>query len=307
MFKKAKCASTLLLSLAGLLLAPIIPANAWEFSLAEEDWGPTCFLTEPHNAGGDITILSSEGEFNPAMLISMPRYPRGNQPIPVTFIYPNDARLSLEAVVDDYFGNLYISLNKTQFDRLTANTNLYVVAGDNTEFSMSINREDRAIQDFVRCMQGRNGGGQQATNDGSTAPTVNLPSTGEWTALSNIGPGWEPGPNPIDEIQYRISAKGHVELRGRLYLSNAELANTSGGSNIYRVLLRLPDLQGKQYTFNHYTNVRTEREGAEYGQAHRMELEVYDQQLVYPYTEVQNPSTGTPTNVTLFGVTVPIE
>ncbi|MBL4645603.1 MAG: hypothetical protein JKY99_04000 [Rhizobiales bacterium] len=291
-----KYASAFLLLTASFTLAANSPAKAWDYSSGEEDWGPTCYVTQPHSKNGNITILSSEGEFNPAMLISLPRYPRNTRAIPVSFQFGDGTQFTINATIDDYFGNLYLNLNRAQLDSFIYGRSLNITVARRTNISVSLNNSEPALNDFLRCAQGTSGssGGQTAT-------------TGEWTALSDIGPGWEPGPNPIDEIQYRLSDKGYVEPRGRLYLKDADFADRSGGNNIYRVLMRLPTLQGKQYTFNHYDNVRTERQGVGYGQAHRMELNVYDNQLVFPHTEVQNPSQGTPDSVTLFGLRIPVE
>ena len=132
-------------------------------------------------------------------------------------------------------------------------------------------------------------------------------SAQQWMPLDEFGVGWKPGPNPVDEVQYRISDGGYVELKGLLNLVDAKAADESGGRNIYRMLLRLPNLARHQYVFNHHGTVRTERQNVGYGQAHRMELTVYDGQLTFPYTEVQNPVSGLPVSVTLYGLRIPIE
>lgn len=284
--------------LTGLIILSISSAHAWQFSEVEEDWGPACFASEPHR-GGDITLLSAQGELAPVMLVSLPKYPVNSNNMSISLDFDSGQNFQLSGFVDDYYGNVYIDINRDVIDEFKRARELTIFINRRIRVSVSLNNATAAINQFLTCAN--------APNVGNNSPSTPSSPTGQWASLTEIGPGWQPGPNPIDQVEYRISDRGYVELRGRLYLKNVQRADRRGGNKIYRVLLKLPELSGQEYSFYHHDNVRTEREGVAYGQAHRMEIHIFDNQLVFPHTETQNPSNGTPDNVLLNGLRIPIE
>lgn len=288
----------LLSILAAFVCFTISGAQAWDYSQGEEDWGPACFVSQPHS-NGDITLISSQGQFAPALLISLPRYPRNSNSISVALSFDNGTQFKLNGFVDDYYGNVYLDIDKAIVDEMKNGRDLTIVIQRRIRVSVTLNNSASALNKFLTCAN--------APGTGNPIPSTPASSNEQWTPLTDIGPGWRPGPNQVDQIEYRISDRGYVELRGRLYLKNIKRAERQGGNKIYRVLLRLPQLSGQAYVFNHYDNVRTERQGVGYGLAHRMELNVYDNQLVFPHTETGNPSQGIVDSVTLYGLRIPIE
>lgn len=284
--------------LAALVLFPISNAQAWQYSQGEEDWGPACFVSQPHTTG-EITLISAQGQYAPVLLISLPRYPRSSKNISVSMNFDNGAQYQLNAFVDDYYGNLYLDLDPYIVNEMKTGRELTIVIQGRIRVSVSLNNSASVLNQFLICAN--------APGAGVPAPSTPTAATAQWSPLAELGPGWKPGPNQVDKIEYRISDRGYVELRGRLYLKNVKRAERRGGNNIYRVLLRLPELTGQTYVFNHYDNVRTERHGVGYGLAHRMELNVYANQLVFPHTETGNPSIGLVDSVTLYGLRIPIE
>lgn len=283
--------------LAAFVFSSISSVQAWQYSQGEEDWGPACFASQPHTTG-EMTLISAQGDFAPVLLISLPRYPKNRNNISVSLNFDNGAQYQLTGFVDDYYGNVYVDIDPFIVNEMKNGRDLTIVIQNRIRLSTTLTNSAAALDKFLLCAN--------APGAGNPSPSAPI-SKGQWAPLTDIGPGWQPGPNPVDQIEYRISDRGYVELRGRLLLKNAKRADRRGGNNIYRVLLKLPELSGQEYVFNHHDNVRTERQGVGYGQAHRMELNVYDNQLVYPHTEVQNPSQGTPDSVTLYGLRVPIE
>ncbi|MEP0522319.1 MAG: hypothetical protein ABJO09_09835 [Hyphomicrobiales bacterium] len=288
--------SQALLSLfAALIFFSISGAYAWQFNEVEEDWGPACFASEPHKSG-DVMLLSAQGELAPVMLVSLQTYPRKQNNMSVSLDFHNGNNFQLSGFVDDYYGNVYVDINRDIIDEMQRGGKLTIRINRGIRVSVSLNNATSTLNQFLICANAKDVGNTPASTP-----------TGHWASLTDIGPGWQPGPNPIDQIEYRISDRGYVELRGRLYLENVQRAERRGGNKIYRVLLQLPKLSGQKYSFYYHDNVRTEREGVGYGQAHRMEVQVFDNQLVFPHTETQNPSNGTPENVLLNGLRIPIE
>ncbi|MFK8034794.1 MAG: hypothetical protein AB8B94_11675 [Hyphomicrobiales bacterium] len=282
--------------LTALIFFTIANAQAWQYSQGQEDWGPACFVSQAHTTG-DFTLISSQGQYAPVLLISLPRYPRNSNDISVSLNFDNGAEYRLTAFVDDYYGNLYLDLDPYIVNEMKTGRELTIVIQERIRVTASLNNSASALNQFLIC----------ANAPDTASPSTSTTTIGQWIPLTELGPGWQPGPNPVDEIEYRISDRGYVELRGRLYLKNIKRAERRGGNNTFRVLLQLPQLNGQKYVFNHYDSARTERHGVGYGLAHRMELNVYDDQLVFSYTETQNPSIGIVDNVTLYGLRIPIE
>ncbi len=140
----------MLAAMAAFIICSTAPGSAWEFSLAEEDWGPTCFANQPH-AQGQITILSGENGFNPALLVSLPTYPKKTQGIAVLIRVDDGNNISLSGNVDDYFGNVYLQIKRRHIDDLMSGKKLDIAIEGGPTVSVSLKGTRRVLTKFLHC------------------------------------------------------------------------------------------------------------------------------------------------------------
>lgn len=133
-------------------------AKAWEYSVGEEDWGTTCFVKHPHSRG-EITLMSGKGNFNPVVLISLPKYPRDTQNLSARFVMDQGYEFSLTGNVDDYFGVIYLSISSVQIDALVAQNRLTVQVSGVPNIPVSLKGSGDAIRQFLSCAQKPSAGG----------------------------------------------------------------------------------------------------------------------------------------------------
>ena len=130
-------------------------SKAWTFSEGEEDWGPTCFVKQQHDTG-EITVLSAKGSFNPAMLVSLQKYPKKRLQIPVTFRWGNGTEFKVHANLDDYFGQVYIQLKRPYIDNLLSRKSLNIVVRGASPILVPMKGASQAFKQFINCTQDAN-------------------------------------------------------------------------------------------------------------------------------------------------------
>lgn len=146
----ARRKSPLLTGLIMLLLTCGAPVKAWDFSVDEEDWGPTCFVTHKHKRA-DITILSAKGSLNPALLVSLPQYPKNSQNILVQLQMNSGKPFSLNGMVDDYFGQIYLNLTGDHINSFISARQLTISISDNAPIKLSLHGAGPVLSAFLRC------------------------------------------------------------------------------------------------------------------------------------------------------------
>jgi len=146
-------------ALAGFALCIMTTTSyAWTNSEGEEDWGETCFLEQTHQSGY-IQILTQKGFFDPALLISHTDYPGYGSGFSVNFNLSDGTRFERSGRMDDYFGMVYVELDRTRFDRLSANQSVTIYYPGASVY-VPLGRSD-AFSEFLRCA------GELAQNDGA--------------------------------------------------------------------------------------------------------------------------------------------
>ncbi len=133
-----------------LLLLASTPANAWKYSEVEEDWGPSCVASQKHESGS-ITVLSAEKTFNPALLISLKKYPENPQDITVLLRVDDGKNVKLTGMVDDYIGNVYLQIKRTHIDSFIRGKRLYAAIQGGPTISASLKGSAAAFKKFLRC------------------------------------------------------------------------------------------------------------------------------------------------------------
>jgi len=126
------------------------PASAWEFSQVEEDWGPTCAVTGSHSRG-TVTIFSSQDNFNPVLLVSLPKYPKNSQIIPVVLRPDNGPQASVVGMIDDYFGQVYVSIKRSHIDSFMSARLMNIEITGDTGVSVSLAGSSLVFKKFLRC------------------------------------------------------------------------------------------------------------------------------------------------------------
>ncbi len=129
-------------------------ANAWEFSKGEEDWGPSCFVTHTHS-DGDLTLMSTEGNFNAVVLISLSSYPEDTQNVSVLFEVDEDEEIVLTGSVDDYFGVISLKISRENIEAMAAGKNLNILVAGGPLIPVSLDGSGAAINSFLSCSQTR--------------------------------------------------------------------------------------------------------------------------------------------------------
>jgi|GEM_PF-3779145 len=200
-------------------------SKAWTYSEGEEDWGPTCFVKQQHSTG-EITVLSAKGSFNPAMLVSLQKYPKKRLQIPVTFQWGNGTEFKVHASVDDYFGQVYIQLKRPYIDNLTSRKSLNIIVRGTAPISVPMKNASEAFKQFLNCTQASNLPPQTPPPAPAPTPTpAPAPITqatpdllGEYVH-NPIKSGWDTGSIIITDKQLRWTNK--VGASWNLYLDPA--------------------------------------------------------------------------------------
>ena len=135
---------------AALLILAASPALAWTFGEVEEDWGPSCIASQQHTSGS-VTVLSAKKSFDPALLISLRKYPENAQNITVLLRVDRGNNVKLTGSVDDYFGNVYLPIERTHIDGFIKGRRLHVAIQGGPTVSASLKGSAAAFRKFLRC------------------------------------------------------------------------------------------------------------------------------------------------------------
>jgi len=189
-------------------------AKAWKHSEGEEDWGPTCFVGQRHSSG-EITVLSSKSSFNPAMLVSLPKYPKNTKQIPVTFRWGNGTQFKTQANVDDYFGQVYIQLDRAYIDNLISRKSLDIIIQGNAPISVPLQGSSAAFKEFLRCTQASKSPPNSPPKTDQAVPDL----VGEYVH-SPVKNGWDTGSITNNGNQLRWTNKAGASWN--LYLDPAD-------------------------------------------------------------------------------------
>ena len=151
MYKQTRLFGLSLLIGATIAATASSPALAWSNSQGEEDWGPSCFLEQAHKTGR-VMIMTGKDGFVPAMYISNTSYPKAGESFSVSFTIQDGRKFTRAGSVDDYFGEVYIALNQTSFDRLRSAQSVTITYSDES-ISVPLSAA-AAFEEFVSCANG---------------------------------------------------------------------------------------------------------------------------------------------------------
>lgn len=127
-----------------------LAAYAWDLSITEEDWGPTCVVSERTSDGNTLKLVTAKDDFNPIMLLSGYVDSYGVS-FPITLSVDNSVPSLLTGTMPEYFSDLEVAISLEQIKQLKSGQILAIKVADSDTMTFDLGGSGKAIKAFLTC------------------------------------------------------------------------------------------------------------------------------------------------------------